>query len=67
MHVCCNDSYCPLYVASVVLNNSSWSEDGRKQVNKVKGKKERKESQEKEKCRKAGKGEGFYTLPVTKY
>jgi hypothetical protein len=51
----------------VVLNNSSWSEDGRKQVNKVKGKKERKESQEKEKCRKAGKGEGFYTLPVTKY
>ena len=65
MHMCFNDSNCLLYVASALLKDSSWSEDGRKQVNKVKGKKERKkersESQEKEKCRKAGKGEGIYT------
>jgi hypothetical protein len=43
-----------------LLKNSSWSEDGRKQINQVNGKKERNESQEKEKCRKAGKEEGIY-------
>jgi DNA replication protein DnaD len=47
----------------VLLNNSSWSEDGRKQINKVKGKKERNESQEKEKRRKAGKVQKF-SYPV---
>jgi len=37
-----------------------------KETTKVKGKKERNESQEK-KYRRAGKGEGIYTLPVTRY
>jgi len=54
----------------VLLNNSSWSEDGRKQINKVKGKKERKKEtkvKRKKKCRKAVKEEGIYTLPVISY